>query len=816
MANKTVSNLNELTTVSNSDVLLVETATETLKVTKGNLLKEVNEQLNAKSNASHTHDEYVTENELNSKGLATETFVTNKIAEASLNGGDVDLSGYATKEELSNKSDKTHNHSYNDLTDKPTIPSLDGYATESFVTQKIAEASFGNTEGSSVVLMEPNGNDVPKVFFNGVLPTTKDSTTMGFEYASRTKRIKGYVDIKCQGTSSMSYDKKNFTIKLYADEAKTIKVKEDFKGWGKQQKFCLKANYVDTTHTRNISGARVAYDMVESRAESEFKTNLQSAPRNGAIDGFPIKVFVNGMFYGIYTWNIPKDAWMFNMDEDNPNHMVLCAEENAGWGGNTTAISSCQFRTLWDGGESWSVEVGTLTDAMKRSFNNAISHVMNSADADFKANLGNYFDVDSLIDYYIFSYFMCHIDGLAKNMLMATYDGVHWGACLYDMDSIYGGDWNGVEFKPYNTQCPKQYQETNSLLWQRLEANFSQEIYDRYIELRKGALSLGNIVSHVEYIYDLLSDRDLTEEHNKWTGLPSVSTNTIPRFREFMNKRATWVDEQMMKFDTTPIPVISISIPSTSTLAINQTKTLEVTYNPTNTNQKGVTWSIDSETYATIDSSTGLITPLGIGSCVITATSTTNTNASASCTLTIVDASTISNASYMLSEPLVLHGSNHLDTGIPLFDTNKAITMYVDYTPTFGSYSNEPTLLHCVKEVNPWCGFSLGVHNNMYRIFYPTVNSYHLGISSNSVDNQKFIIKLLPETGTIYYYNCVNNNEYTDYNFNIAENHTKTLMIGCKKDEAGTLSNHWTGTINKFVLWFDDLSNDSVLSQIRL
>ncbi len=96
MANKTVSNLKEVTTVSNSDVLLVETATETLKVTKGNLLKEVNEQLNAKSNTNHTHNEYVTENELDNKGLATETFVTNKIAEASLSGGGVDLSGYAT------------------------------------------------------------------------------------------------------------------------------------------------------------------------------------------------------------------------------------------------------------------------------------------------------------------------------------------------------------------------------------------------------------------------------------------------------------------------------------------------------------------------------------------------------------------------------------------------------------------------------------------------------------------------------------------------------------------------------------------------
>ena len=151
MANKTVSNLNELTTVSNSDVLLVETATETLKVTKGNLLKEVNEQLNAKSNASHTHDEYVTENELNSKGLATETFVTNKIAEASLSGGDVDLSGYATidfvTQEINSieltpgpKGDKGDpgTTSWNDLQDKPNIPSIEGLATEAFVEEKLA------------------------------------------------------------------------------------------------------------------------------------------------------------------------------------------------------------------------------------------------------------------------------------------------------------------------------------------------------------------------------------------------------------------------------------------------------------------------------------------------------------------------------------------------------------------------------------------------------------------------------------------------------------------------------------------------------
>lgn len=99
--------------------------------------------------------EYITETELNTvlstkanisdipslEGYATEVFVTNKIAEASLGGGDeVDLSGYATKDDLSTKADVSHSHtadginglstvaisgSYNDLIGKPTIPTVD-------------------------------------------------------------------------------------------------------------------------------------------------------------------------------------------------------------------------------------------------------------------------------------------------------------------------------------------------------------------------------------------------------------------------------------------------------------------------------------------------------------------------------------------------------------------------------------------------------------------------------------------------------------------------------------------------------------------
>ena len=56
------------------------------------------------------------------EGLATESYVQQKIAEASLSGGEVDLSEYATKAELNNKSNLDHKH--------------DEYVTESELNQK--------------------------------------------------------------------------------------------------------------------------------------------------------------------------------------------------------------------------------------------------------------------------------------------------------------------------------------------------------------------------------------------------------------------------------------------------------------------------------------------------------------------------------------------------------------------------------------------------------------------------------------------------------------------------------------------------------
>ena len=539
------------------------------------------------------------------EGLATESYVQAKIAEASLSGGEVDLSGYATEEYVNIKvaentdkitvlNDKVDNHIKNHPSSGTTIATKDIFAN----------------------------NDLPRVYMTsdrlGLLATKNDPEAIcECEIKINNRTIRCYATGKVQGTSSASYPGKNFTFKFYSDAGCTSKEKIDV-GWGEQYKYCFKKNWVDTTHTRNLAGARIAYDMVESRPNSDFKTNLQKAPRNGLVDGFPCKLYINGEFWGLYTWNIPKDAWQFGMDSDNPNHVVLCAEKNTDGDANT--INSCQFKTLWtngDGGD-WSVEAGEYSNTVRDSLNRCIQFVMSSSDVEFYNNISDYFDLDSLLDYYCFSYFCVHLDGLAKNMLLATYDGRIWGASLYDMDSTFGAYWNGTSFVSPTYQCPGQYQEQFSLLWQRIEQCFGKELYARYMELRKGALSLGNIVTHVEEIYDLIPDRVLVDEKTKWTGLPSQNTNTITRFRNYMRDRAIYVDEKFQEFNLEKIPATGIALSQSAlTFTDRNTQTLIANPSPSDTTDK-VTWSVNPTGIVSIED--GVVTPITNGDCVITAT----------------------------------------------------------------------------------------------------------------------------------------------------------------------------------------------------
>lgn len=144
--------------------------------------------------------DYVTESELNDKGLATVTYVNQEI-------GKIQNSSYddtEIKNQLANKADKSElfSKSYNDLTDKPTIPSVDGLASEEFVREEI-EAIDYVTAVDTVEEIEGVSNDFVTseqldrrdyATNTNVNSQIQEVNEVVNEHSSRMDRIENYVE----------------------------------------------------------------------------------------------------------------------------------------------------------------------------------------------------------------------------------------------------------------------------------------------------------------------------------------------------------------------------------------------------------------------------------------------------------------------------------------------------------------------------------------------------------------------------------------------------------------------------------------------
>lgn len=458
--------------------------------------------------------------------------------------------------------------------------------------------------------VEPAGDDIPKVFFDGPLQQTKDETVVPFHYISNTMDFSGYAEIKAQGNSTMRFPKKNQTVKMYEDAACTKKLKVDFMGWGKQNKHCYKANWTDLSHARNVVSARLWGDIIKTRSNyTSMPTLLRTSPNHGVVDGFPVKVYADGVYQGRYTLNIPKDKWMANMDDELDNHCILCGE-----GGAPSVFRKASMT-------GWTDEIHDVVPASISSrWIEVIGFVMNSTNEEFKSGLDRYIDVQSLIDYHLFNLAMCGMDAYEKNQLFMTYDGIKWYAQVYDMDATWGLNWNAAFVA---TDYPRSSYEDmasgGNLLYIRLEEVFWNELRERWAELKAGALSMANIINRFERFTDITPEELVKDDYAEttangaFTNIPLQGKNNVQQIRTYALARQKWVDEYLAR-----VAASSITLNKSALSFMNETPiTLVATVKPSDATDV-VVWTSSDETVATVEN--GVVTPLHNGNCVIRAT----------------------------------------------------------------------------------------------------------------------------------------------------------------------------------------------------
>lgn len=669
--------------------------------------------------------------------------------------------------------------------------------------------------------------ELPRIFFEGdITGMSKDvSKDVTFTYMDKSTEFKGVANLKWQGTSSVNFPKKNFTMKMYKDSSKAKKLKHDF-GWGNESKYVLKANYIDHTHARNIVSARIWSKIVASRPDYEsLPTLMKESPNNCAVDGFPIKLYMNGKYEGLYTLNIPKDAWMFNMDDTLDEHCVLCGENYVSGNFRGTPLLN---------GSDWSDEIHDKCPAIIKSrWKAVVDFVMNSTDEEFKANLDQYFDVISLIDYYIFHYFNCGLDAFGKNQLYATYDGNLWYACSYDMDSTWGLYYNGTKFVSEEYRCQEDYESSinnreGNLLYIRLADMFPTEIYTRYKQLRKDVLALPNIAMMFEDFCYKIPSNLYDEDVQIYTGIPNNKTSNVTQIRNYAAARAIYVDAQMELLAQTNAYTITNNLTnvsnSNSATSINDGEAYSATLTAdTNYTLGDVTVTMGEEDITSTVYSNGTITIESVtGNIVITATATASSSGGGTGDPTAI----ISRAAYSLPSEVIFNGTNAVDTGVRLFDEDKDWSVYLEFegspSPMDGATEPYRILLHSMEETAPYKGFYFGLRNNLEKYALNEANANkELYIDKKRTDTQKIIIYHKAGENKIYARYPSDDTTISDHNrtdsltssyINITN--SSTVVLGGYKNISGEFGRYWKGTLDKCYIWNEVLSDDEMTAMV--
>ena len=381
----------------------------------------------------------------------------------------------------------------------------------------------------AIIQLNSNANSIPRVDIEGDISnmqTKADVRKVKITYTSEELDFESYTEIKIQGSTSLRFEKKNYTIKLFKDnectEKNKVEVKED---WGKQSKYCLKANWVDdVTQSRNIVSARIA-------AKVQAKYNVfTNTPHNGTIDGFPIEIYNNDNFLGIYTWNIPKDDWLWNIDDKDEKQYTIETENH------TEATRFKENITEFDE-EVFDVEAGTKSDVALKHMQDTITFVKDSSDEEFKNNFKDYFDLDASLNYMACYYYFGGIDNLSKNMQLVTYDGKKFYPSLYDLDTTYGAYYDGTRTDTYDITF--SYDE--SVLWYRFLTLFKNEIAERWFELRKDIFTKDATMKEFRDFYNLIPEESWQKEKERW-GEDKLPGFGLDQIEEFLDFRIKYID----------------------------------------------------------------------------------------------------------------------------------------------------------------------------------------------------------------------------------------------------------------------------------
>lgn len=236
-----------------------------------------------------------------------------------------------------------------------------------------------------------------------------------------------------QGTSSLEYPVKNYTIELRSGGNAWEYAPKD--NWIPETRYTLKASFMESSQANNVGTARLVYDYFRKN-NMFYPQEMKNTKTRSVIDGFPVKLYINGTSYGIYMFNIDryaennygfvgeKSVVSYEIGVNSISGAGAFADDS--W---ASIRSEFEMRYHYAGDENVVCETITLdgepTTVLKAGYHsdlqNLVTWVCNSTIEEFRSELDEHFELNFLIDYYLWVVALGLVDNLGKNSVWTTF-----------------------------------------------------------------------------------------------------------------------------------------------------------------------------------------------------------------------------------------------------------------------------------------------------------------------------------------------------------------------------------------------------------
>ena len=439
-----------------------------------------------------------------------------------------------------------------------------------------------------------------------------------------------------QGTSSLQYPIKNYKFKCYdyaygsdgnpistTNTSTFVKKKinpfTDGTGYP-ETTFCLKADYMESSHARNTGTAKFVNDVLFK--DTPNPATQQDSKLRETINGFPVVLYVNNERIGIYNFNHDKSCSKslgheqikdFFRFEISANSETTTGAFTKTWtDGDINSIYNeilSDFEIAYDEDKfeanDGSYDITSYYDALNISHTEDvvlggykdrallalaefIQFVNDSTDEEFYNNLSNYCDVTHAIRYWINVQMFGMIDNYAKNTMLQSYDGHKFYFTFYDMDSSISFDNTGyivnepdIEMMDKSSTGGYLFNCATSKMWNKLFRCFYSEICDEYKLLRNGAFTIDTMK---KYLVEEQIDRIPIILYNQ-----DQFSKYISQGRQYLhmlhgrNKEhiLRWLDYRIKYLDSLFLGIESVYTSKSITIRSNNPNTEATTYTAT-------------------------------------------------------------------------------------------------------------------------------------------------------------------------------------------------------------------------------------------